>query len=248
MHASPGLLPEVLAHLSAGRLISTASRTAPQARINVVLDTATSGIAFHKEKGKEHGELNAEAVAYRPDGSVAARFSETLPFDFGDQKEADAFAKLPFHYENQLWLPPGQYTIKAVLSPSADVWGKAEQKVTVDARESGKLSMSAIALSRELRDAKGGVAGLPVDMIEGETPLIASGKEIVPTGSDRFQSNERAFFYTEVYDPALAGANPPRVSMRFRVLDRASGAVKSDSGAASIAGYVKPGDPARGRA
>jgi len=106
--------------------------------------------------------------------------------------------------------------------------------------------MSGIALSRELRDAKGGVAGLPADMIEGETPLIASGKEIVPTGSDRFLSNERAFFYTEVYDPALAGPNPPQISMRFRVLDRTSGAVKSDSGAASVAGYVKTGDPVVG--
>ena len=129
--------------------------------MNVVLDTAASGIVFHKEKGKVHGDLNAEGVAYRPDGSVAGRFSETLPFDFADQKEADAFAKLPFHYENQLWLQPGQYTIKAVLSPSADVFGKAEQKITVEAREAGKLSMSAIALSRELRDAKGGVAGFP---------------------------------------------------------------------------------------
>ena len=107
------------------------SNAAP-ARVVVALDTATSGIVFNKEKGKEHGELNAEAVAYRPDGSVSARFSETLPFDFADQKDADAFAKLPFHYENQLWLAPGQYTIKAVLSPSADVWGKAEQKITVE--------------------------------------------------------------------------------------------------------------------
>ena len=217
-----------------------------QARVNVVLETATSGIVFHKEKGKEHGELNAEGAAYRPDGSVAARFSETLPFDFADQKEADAFAKLPFHYENQLWLPPGQYTIKAVISPSADVFGKAEQKVAVEARDAGKLSMSGIALSRELRDAKGGVAGLPADMIEGQTPLIASGKEIVPTGSERFRTNERALFYTEVYDPALAGANPPQVSMRFRVLDRTSGAVKSDSGAASVSGYVKAGNPVVG--
>lgn len=214
-----------------------------QARVSVVLETATSGIVFRKEKGKVHGELNAAGAAYRPDGSVAARFSETLPFDFSDQKEADAFAKLPFHYENQLWLPPGQYTIKAVLSPSADLWGKAEQKITLEPRDPGKIGMSAIALSRELRDSKGGVAALPADMIEGETPLIASGKEIVPTGSNRFQRNERALFYTEVYDPALAGANPPQISMRFRVLDRASGAVKSDSGAASIAGYVKPGNP-----
>ena len=33
-------------------------------------------------------------------------------------------------------------------------------------------------------------------MIEGQTPLIASGKEIVPAGSNRLQRGERAFFYT----------------------------------------------------
>ena len=216
------------------------------ARVTVVLDAAASGIRFQKDKGKVRGELNAEGAAYRADGSVAARFSETIPFEFTDQKQGDAFAKLPYHYENQLTLPPGKYTVKAVISPSADVWGKGETSITVEPYDGTKLGMSGIALSRELRNPTGSASGLPADMMEGETPLLASGHEVVPTGLAKFQKTERALFYAEIYDPALAGANPPQVSMQFRVLDRNSGELKSDSGVASVAGYVRPGNPVVG--
>ena len=217
-----------------------------QPRLEIVLDTPGAGIKFRKEKGKFHGELNAAGAAYRKDGSVAARFSETMPFDFADQKQAEAFARLPFHYENQLTLPPGEYTVKAVISPGGDVWGKAEAAVAVESRDQTKLAMSGIALSRELRNATDSVGGLPPDMIGGETPLLAGGRQIVPTGNARFQKTERALFYAEIYEPSLAGQAPAQVSMRFRVLDRASGSVKNDSGVASVAGYVKPGNPVIG--
>ncbi len=220
--------------------------TGERPRLEIVLDMPGSGIRFQKEKGKFHGELNAAGAAYRRDGTVAARFSETMPFDFADQKQAEAFANLPFHYENQLAIPPGEYTVKAVISPGGDVWAKAETAIVVEARNQANLAMSGIALSRELRTATDGVGGLPPDMIEGETPLLAGGRQIVATGNGRFRKAERALFYTEIYEPSLAGQTPAQVSMRFRVMDRASGAVKSDSGLASVAGYVKPGNPVIG--
>jgi hypothetical protein len=79
-------------------------------------------------------------------------------------------------------------------------------------------------------------------MLEGAPPLVAGAYQIVPTADTRFQKNERILFYTEIYEPSLAGKSSAAVSMRFRVLDK-SGAVKSDSGVASVAGYVKPGKP-----
>jgi hypothetical protein len=80
-------------------------------------------------------------------------------------------------------------------------------------------------------------------MVEGETALVASEYQIVPTGLVRFMKSERVLFYSEIYEPALASANPPQVSMRFRVLDRNTHAVKTDSGLASVAGYVRVGNP-----
>jgi VWFA-related protein len=218
------------------------SQGADRAHVNVVLDAPTAGVKVRKEKGKYHGELSVEGVAYASDNSVASRFSETIDLNFPDQKKADAFLKLPFHYENQLLLAPGKYTVKAAMSPSEGVFGKTAMETTVEPRDPAKLSMSAIALSRELANASTAAAGLPDDMIQGASPLLAAGHQIVPTANVRFQKNERVFFYTEIYEPSLTGQAPAAVNMRFRVLDKA-GAVKSDSGVASVAGYVKAGKP-----
>jgi hypothetical protein len=212
-------------------------------RVNIVLDAASTGVKFRKEKGKLHGELNVAGGAYSEGTRAAAHFSETIELEFADQKQADDFSKSPWHYENQLTLPPGTYTVKTVISPAPDVWGRAETSVTVGTYDPAKLNMSGIALSRELRNAAGGIAGLTPDMIEGQVPLIASGRQIVPTGVTRFQKAERALFYTEIYEPSLAGSAPAGVTMQFRVLERGTGAVKSDSGAASIARYIKPNNP-----
>lgn len=218
------------------------SQGAARAHVDVVLDAPTAGVKVKKEKGKYHGALAIEGVAYAADGSVASRFSENLDLDFPDQKKADAFLKFPFHYENQLSLAPGKYTVKAAISPSDGVFGKTSAEITVEPRDPAKLAMGAIALSRQLANAPSGAAGLPADMIEGASPLLAAGHQIVPTADTRFQKNEHVFFYTEIYEPSLVGQSPAAVSMRFRVLDK-SGAVKSDSGVASVAGYIKPGKP-----
>ncbi len=220
----------------------------PQTRVAVAIDAASSGMKFQKVKGGVHAELNAAGAAYHKDGTVAAHFSETLPFDFADQKQADAFLKLPFHYENQLMLSPGDYSIKAAISPGGDVFGKAEVPISIEGADLAKFSAGGIALSRELRNLSSGASGLPTDMLEGVTPLVASGKQIVPTGNAKFQKGERALFYVEIYEPALASGATAQVSMRFRVLERASGAMKSDSGDASVAGYIKAGNSVIGAA
>lgn len=217
------------------------SQGADRAHVDVVLDAPTAGVKVQKQKGKVHGELAVEGAAYGADGSVASRFSETLNLEFPDQKKADAFFKLPFHYENQLSLAPGKYTVKAAISPSDGVFGKTSTEITVEPRDPAKLAMGALALSRQLANAPAG-AGLPADMVEGGSPLLAAGHEIVPTANLHFQKNEHIFFYTEIDEPSLVGQAPAAVSMRFRVLDK-SGAVKSDSGVASVAGYIKPGKP-----
>jgi hypothetical protein len=39
-------------------------------------------------KGKQHSELNILGIAYRKDGSVGARFSDTVKVDFETKREA----------------------------------------------------------------------------------------------------------------------------------------------------------------
>ena len=216
----------------------------PQANVTVAMDAPLSGITFQKTKNKFHGELNVAGAAYGVGGSVAARFSESVALDFTDKKEADAFAKRPYHYENLLQLPAGKYTVKAVISPAGDAWGRAETSVEIPQHDATKLDMSGVVLSRELRPAAATAAGLDPGMIEGSTPLIAGGQQVVPAAQARFKNSEKLYLYAEIYEPSLAGANPAAVSFQYRIVDRASGEVKADSGPpASLASFVRPGNP-----
>ncbi len=51
------------------------------------------GIKFEKVKGKFHADLNILAIAYRPDGSVAARFSDNKKLEIDDKKADASFCR-----------------------------------------------------------------------------------------------------------------------------------------------------------
>src|ERR1017187_1058868 len=67
------------------------------ARLNVAIDVPSDSLKFEKVKGKLHGEANVLGIAYASDGGAAARFSDTVHFDFAGQKELDAFHSRPLH-------------------------------------------------------------------------------------------------------------------------------------------------------
>jgi len=70
-------------------------------------------------------------------------------------------------------------------------------------------------------------------------PLVAKGTEVIPTGTNRFLTSERGFFYFEIYEPPLRS----RLSLRVRVLKRANGTQLDDSGPLSAADFVRPDNP-----
>jgi VWFA-related protein len=211
----------------------------------VAVDAPAPGIKFQKVKDKFHGEISVAGAAYRADGALAARFSETVALDFNDKKQVDAFAKRAFHYENQLELPPGKYAIKVALSPASDAWGKADTSVEIAPRNAAALDMSGVALSTELRPLAGGaVSGLDPAMLEGAAPLEAANRQITPSGESRFKKSDKVYMYAEIHDPALARGEPA-LYLQYRIVDRSSGEERASSGAApaSLAGFVRPGTP-----
>src|SRR6266446_2781056 len=56
--------------------------TAPEtARVNLAMEIPPDTFQFNKEKGKYHANLNVLGIAYRPDGTIGARFSDTVNMD-----------------------------------------------------------------------------------------------------------------------------------------------------------------------
>jgi VWFA-related protein len=226
--------------------------TAPNvARVDLAMDIIPSAMKFQKEKGKYHGEFDLAGVAYKPDGTVAARISDAVKLDFDTQQQTDAFLKAPYHYENQFDIAPGEYSFRmAFSSGSSDAqgFGKVEMPLKIDSWNGQTLSASALALSRDAHPASL-AGGLDSSLLEGLRPLVAKGTEVIPTGTSQFHTGERGFFYLEAYEPLLAAMKDvkpdtqlPVVGIRVRILDRATGQQKDDSGVKVAGSFERPGN------
>jgi len=205
---------------------------------------------FQKEKGgKLHGEFDLQGVAYKADGTAAARVGDVVKFDFDTQQQVDAFLQMPYHYENQFEVAPGQYTFRmAFTSGSADAqgFGKVEMPLNVAPWNGETLAISGLALSRDAHPAADLAAGLDASLLEGQRPLAAKGTEVTPTGDSRFHAGETAYYYFEACEPLLTAVKPdaplPLIGIRVRVLDRATGQRKSDTGARAASNFERAGN------
>jgi VWFA-related protein len=218
----------------------TAANTA---RVNVAVDLPSSEIKPEKEKGKFHAEVNILGIAYKADGTAAARFSDTVKLDLGDKQELQDFQTKPLHYENQFDVAPGKYNLKVVFRSGRN-FGTVETPLIVDPWDGNHFTVSAMAFSTEYRKVASDNTGLDAQLLEGRTPLIAKGVEIVPSGRKQIRKSESGVIYIEVYEPLLVGsAHPPQVMLRLKVEDRKSGAVADDSGLMNAAALIEPGNP-----
>ena len=208
--------------------------TAPNvARVNVAMEIPPETMKFTKEKGKQHAEINVLGIAYKPDGSVGARFSDTVKLDFADKKDVDIFKQHPYHYENQFDVATGKYDLKVVFSSGGESFGKVETPLVVDPYDGTGFSVSALAFSDVILKSAQAGATVEAALLEDRTPLMYDGLQIVPSGVNRFKSGEKVAMYFEIYEPLLVNpdpATPLAVALQVRVLDAKTGEQKSDTG------------------
>ncbi len=143
------------------------------ARVNLAVDLVPSAMTLQKDKGKLHGEFNLAGIAYKSDGSVAARFSDTVRLDFDSQQQADAFLKTPYHYANQFEIAPGKYNFRMAVSSGDKGFGKIDSPLAIEPWNGKSLSVSGLALSHEARPAADLAAGLDESLLEGALPLVS---------------------------------------------------------------------------
>jgi hypothetical protein len=213
------------------------------ARVDVAIEIPSESFKFEKVKGKLHSELNVLGIAYRPDGAIAARFSDTVKLDFENQKELDVFKQKPMHYENQFDVASGQYNFKVVFSSGGESFGKLEQPLVVDPNDGNQFGLSGLAFSKEIHRVSELETALDAELLEGRAPLVALGLQFTPTGANRFKTTDPATMYLEIYEPLLAGANPPQVGVQLRLVDRKTGEQKMDSGVVEVANFIRAGNP-----
>jgi len=228
----------------------TASMRAPYfysaanvARVHLAIDIPSDALQFEKVKGKQHATVNVLGIAYKPEGSIAARFSDTVNLDFDDKKELEEFQKSPFHYENQFEIAPGKYTLRVVFSSGSQSFGKLETPLSVLPFDGKQISLSSIALSNTATKVSDLETVLDSQLVEDRKPLIVRGVQISPSATNHFKKTDNAVAYIEVYDPALAGEKPPQLGIEFRIVDTKTGEQKLDVGVMDTANLIKPGNP-----
>jgi VWFA-related protein len=215
----------------------TASMEAPffytspnTARVNLAIDIPSNALKFEKVKGKMHSAVNVLGIAYKPDGTIAARFSDTVNFDFEEKKELEDFQKKPFHYENQFNVASGKYNLKVVFSSGNESFGKQDLPLVIDPYDGKQFSMSGVALSNDVRRLGDMSTALDSELLADKTPLMVQGVQVIPSACNRFKKTDSAAVYAEIYAPLLLGPKPPELAVELIVTDRKTGKTKVDNG------------------
>jgi VWFA-related protein len=216
------------------------------ARVNVAMEISPADVKIEKEKDKLRGVINVLGIAYKGDGSVGARFSDSVKLDFENKAQADAFKGSNYHYENQFDVASGKYTLKVVFSSGGDSFGKVETPLNVEAYDGKSFMMSGLAISLKYGPAASMGGALDSALIEDRTPLITHGVQVIPSGTNSFKKGQTPVVFLEIYEPLELQAPPPTdlaVALQILILDPQTNTPKADSGLFRIPMPEKPGNP-----
>ena len=212
------------------------------ARVNLALSIPGSSVDFEKQKGKFLSKVNVLGIAYREDGSVSARFSDTVKLDF-EKKDIKEFSKGSFDYQTTFNIAPGKYTLKLVLSAGGEKFGKYETPLVVDPFSGNEFTLGGPALSDKLVPVSELTANMDEALLEERPPLVFKGMQVVPSPNNRFGKSAHPVFYVEVYDPGLRNSVVPRVGILYKIVDRKTSQPVYSSNTILINELVQQGSP-----
>ena len=217
--------------------------TAPNvARVNLAMEIPSNTVQFNKDKGKYHASLNVLGIAYKPDGSIGAKFSDTVNLDL-EKDEVKEFTKQPYFYQNQFDAGSGDYKLTVVVSSGGDAFGKYESQLQIDPYDGKQFSLGGVVLTNSMQRLSDIPTSLDSVLLEDRTPLVVKGMQFNPSASNRFKKTDNVAVYTEIYEPLLTSENPPQVMAGYAIVERATGNVVFKSGAVRLDEFVKKGSP-----
>lgn len=212
------------------------------ARVSLALEAPADTLDFEKQKGGLHSEVNVLGIAYKEDGSVAARFSDAVKLDF-EKKEMKEFTKGSFSYQNAFDIAPGKYSLKVVMSTGGESFGKYETPLVIEPYDGKHFGLSGVALCDQIQPISRMAADLDAALLEERTPLVAQGMQLIPSASNRFQRSKQLGLYVEVYEPLLLSNNPPRVGIMYNVINRKTNQQVFSSNTILVNSFAEAGNP-----
>ena len=226
----------------------TASMQAPffytspnTAQVHLAVEIPSAALKFEKVKGKQHAAINILGIAYKPDASIAARFSDTVNRRLRWQERSRGIPETAVSLRKPVWR-----RLRRVQTESRVQFRQRELRQTRNAALDRPLPWSGI--QHEWRGAeqrhspcRRHLTDLDSQLLEDRTPLVVQGMQISPSASNHFKKTDTAAIYAEVYEPLLKNPNPPEVAYELIVVERKSGQEKAPHRRPAPKG--KAGDP-----
>jgi VWFA-related protein len=157
------------------------------ARVFIAARVRMEKTAFRK-KGEQIGtDLNIMGAAYAEDGSIAARFSQTLPVSFDKEREPE-FRKGSLAYRNYFKLRPGKYRLKLAVSDESNNLGSIEQSLEVPAFPDQGFAGSSIVIAEQTSQLPDLIRNLQTQLLEESDPLLYQGVQIEPSVENRLRA------------------------------------------------------------
>ncbi len=172
------------------------------ARVLIAARLQMEKAALKKKGGQLETDLNIMGVAYAEDGSVAARFSETIPISFAKEQEAE-FRKSALPYRNYFKLRPGKYRLKLAASDEEDNLGAAEQSLEIPVPNTQGFSASSLVVAEQLSQLPDLIRNLQTQLLDQSDPLLLSQMQIEPSIANRLPSKNPVAVLFRIYN--LAG-------------------------------------------
>jgi len=211
------------------------------ARVNLSLSIPGSSVEFEKQKANLHSQVNVLGIAYRENGSIAARFSDAVKLDY-EKKQVKDFAKSSWDYQTTFNISPGTYTLKLALSAGGEKFGKYVTPLVVEPFSGNDFTLGGPAFSDKLVPISQLTANLDQGLLEERPPLVFKGFQVIPSTNNRFEKSAQAVFYVEVYDPLLK-TETLRVGVMFNIVDRKTNQQVYSSNTIIINDFAQQGDP-----
>jgi VWFA-related protein len=211
------------------------------ALVDLALSIPGSSLNFEKQKDIYHSQVNVLGIAYRDDGTVAARFSDTVNVDY-EQQESQMIDENPFQYQKCFKIAPGKYVLKVVLSAGGQKFGKYALPLVVDPFSGKEFTLGGPALGERIAMVTPQTQDMDEALLENTKPLVANGVQVVPSASNRFAQNMQPDFYLEVYNPLLT-TGKVQVGIRVNIVDRKTQRTIFSSGITPINQFAHAGNP-----
>jgi VWFA-related protein len=212
------------------------------ARVNLAMVVPGEALAFNKDKGKYRSNVNVLGIAYKPDGTVGARFSDTLDLEM-EKDQAKDFAKHPYLYENQFDAAPGTYKLTVVFSAGGESFGRFEAPLVIEPYDGKTFTLGGVVLSTDFQRVDQISSDVDATLLEDHTPLIAKGMQFTPAAIKQFKKSDNLVLYSELYAPLLKSEAPPRVGAGYRIFDKATNKQVLFTGVVPLDEFIIKGNP-----